>query len=83
MILYVTDNIEFPGSEEGTKLNFKGERYTVTETGDSSENEEEFNIDCQRNGFDKGIVISAMIITQRFASCVIFEGECIWIYPRW
>ena len=28
--IIITDNIEFPGSEDGTKLNFNGERYTVT-----------------------------------------------------
>ena len=29
--MIVTDNIEFPGSEDGTKINFNGERYTVNE----------------------------------------------------
>ena len=74
--IVVTANIEFPGSEEGTKLNFNGERYTVTETGDSSEIEDMFNQFCQQNGFDKGIADYRDDDPLRFASCVNFEGDC-------
>ena len=75
--IIVTDNIEFPGSEEGTKLNFNGERYTVREN-------EEFDFGfpsevlpsaCKASVFDDGIVISVEsgIIA---GSCISFEGEC-------
>ena len=71
--MIVTDDIEFLGSEEGTKLNFNGERYTVTE--------EEINLNknnspvCQNAGFENGIEVE--LESGFFAViCTVFEGEC-------
>ncbi|MGD1836471.1 MAG: hypothetical protein ACPKPY_00250, partial [Nitrososphaeraceae archaeon] len=57
--MIVTDNIEFSGSEEGTKLSLNGERYTVTESvnvGEMFQNESQ-NSQCQEAGFDSGFMI--------------------------
>ncbi|MGD1837591.1 MAG: hypothetical protein ACPKPY_05985, partial [Nitrososphaeraceae archaeon] len=46
----ITPDIVFEGSQEGTKLNFNGERFTVTE--ESTLIDEEFVLSCQKAGFD-------------------------------
>ncbi|MGD1834504.1 MAG: hypothetical protein ACPKQO_02140 [Nitrososphaeraceae archaeon] len=70
----ITPDIVFEGSEEGTKLNFNGERFTVTE--ERTLMDEEFVLSCQEAGFDDGVVefigSSSLIV----GSCVLFEGEC-------
>ena len=71
--MIVTDDIEFPGSEEGKKLNFNGERYTVTEEIDDSF----FALDsaCKEVGFDGGFEASVEGAgTVLF--CNLFEGQC-------
>ena len=72
----VTDNIEFQGSEEGTKLNFNGERYTVTE--EQFPFVEELDSGCQGFGFDTGfdVFIQADGSFQEIFVCTLFEGEC-------
>ena len=77
--IVVTDDIEFPGSEEGTKLNYNGERYTVTEEVNTSflDDEEfaEFIAECQDSGFDSAT--SVLVENGLFAFvCVLFEGDC-------
>ena len=71
--IIVTDNIEFPDSEDSTKLTLNGEQYTVTEESDVIENEE-FAFDCKHSGFDDGIVL--LTFEAGLDVCVIFEGEC-------
>ncbi|MGD1834503.1 MAG: hypothetical protein ACPKQO_02135 [Nitrososphaeraceae archaeon] len=70
----ISDNIEFPGSEEGTKLNFNGERFTVTE--ERTLIDEEFVLSCQEAGFDDGVVEFIGSLSLIVGSCVLFEGEC-------
>ena len=70
--MIVTDDIEFPGSEEGTKLNFNGERYTVTEEIDPFS---ELDSACKEVGFDGGFgddVEGAGFVL----FCNLFEGQC-------
>ena len=67
--MIVTDNVEFPGSEEGKKLNFNGERYTVTEK--LMLENPEANLACQEAGFDFGI-----ISFNEDLFCTVFEGDC-------
>ena len=75
--MIVTDNLEFPGSEEGTKINFNGERYTVSEEYNKGiiESNEFRNSQCQEAGFDGSFDVLG--IDDIFASfCTIFDGEC-------
>ena len=79
--MIVTDNIEFPGSEDGTKINFNGERFTITEEpniGFEGQNEI-INVLCQEAGFDGSIVIEGEF--PPFLFCTVFEGECSGIVP--
>ena len=70
--MVIRDDIEFPGSEEGTKLNFNGERFTVTEDVNVGEiRQNEFvNSECQKVGFDGGFFL------ERLSICTLNEGEC-------
>ena len=70
--IIVTDDIEFPGSEEGTKLNFNGERFTVTEDVNVGgiEQNGSVNSQCQEVGFDGGFLLDNLLI------CTLNEGEC-------
>ena len=76
----ITDNIKFQGSEEGTKLNFNGERFTVTEEFIKTELSEDIKKICQDSGFYNGGIIKLFTENNNkeleFASCVLFEGEC-------
>ena len=73
----VTDNVEFPSSGEGTKLNFNGERFTVTEEFIKIGTTTDFiSSKCQQSGFDEGLVIPLGIGSFNIGTCVIFEGEC-------
>ena len=74
--MIITDNIEFPGSEEGTKLNLKGERYTVTEEPNIAitGSDEEIDTECQEAGFDGGFILEGEFPLLLF--CTFFEGEC-------
>ncbi|MGD1835224.1 MAG: hypothetical protein ACPKQO_05835, partial [Nitrososphaeraceae archaeon] len=53
----ITDNIEFPSSKKGTKLNFNGERFTVTEEFIKTELSDDIKKICQDSGFDEGGII--------------------------
>ena len=77
----------FEGDEDGTKLNYNGERFTVTEensnavetflVGFEPELSLELELLCQESGFDSSYVIG--IIGEGIApvtSCVDFEGDC-------
>ena len=74
--MIVTDNIEFPGSEDGKKINFNGERYTVTEEFNLGiEEPNSFrNSQCQEAGFDGSLDI--FLFGTDIEICTIFEGEC-------
>ena len=77
--IVVTDEIEFPGSEdEGTKLNFNGERYTVIEEKNNVIPDGEFSnflSQCKVAGFDD--VTSQSIGDGLFVLiCILSEGEC-------
>ena len=76
--IVVTDDIEFLGSEEGTKLTYNGERYTVTEESNviDEENFAEFISECQDSGFDGAAVAFASNEFLFAGSCVLFEGDC-------
>ncbi|MGD1837231.1 MAG: hypothetical protein ACPKPY_04140, partial [Nitrososphaeraceae archaeon] len=74
--ILVTDNIEFPGSEEGTKLNFNGERYTVTEDINAGVIIQDDDSLCQESGFDSGFVFNFELDGSALDSvfiCTIFE----------
>ena len=71
--MVIRDDIEFPGSEEGTKLNFNGERFTVTEDVNLLEGIQQnsiVNSQCQEVGFDGGFFLDNLSI------CTLNEGEC-------
>ena len=70
--MIVTDNIEFPGSEDGKKITFNGERFTVTEDANIGEIRqiEGVNSVCQEIGFDGGFELAGFIM------CTLNEGEC-------
>ena len=75
--MIVTDNIEFPGSEDGKKITFNGERYTVSEeTVDFGEFSESISFLCQEAGFDGSVTIPLGIDSLLVAACIVFEGEC-------
>ena len=77
--MIVTDDIEFPGSEDGTKLNLNGERYTVTEKGNNGQEDNLVPLPllCEEAGFDKGFLLDENIII-----CTEFEGECSGILKK-
>ena len=75
----------FEGDEDGTKLTFNGERFTVTE--ENSNAVETFLVGifpgaslfleqiCQESGFD-GSYVDVLFDEGPVLSCVNFEGEC-------
>jgi len=74
--IIITDEVEFAGSEEGTKLNF-GERYTVTEDVISGEILQSSDSQCQEAGFDGAIsIFSQELLPPITNMCVVFEGDC-------
>ena len=76
--MIVTDTIEFAGSEDGKKITFNGERYTVTEepnTGTIGQSED-INIQYQEAGFDSGFIIEGIEPFPPLNFCTVFEGEC-------
>ena len=74
--MIVTDNIEFPGSEQGKKITFNGERYTVSEEPNIGVEGQIPILDsfCQEAGFDDGFVIEGDF--PGFLFCTVFEGKC-------
>ena len=74
--MIVTDDIEFPGSEDGKKLTFNGERYTVTEEVNIGTIEQNSNVNilCQKAGFDGGFALVENDFPIEF--CILNEGEC-------
>ena len=76
--MILTDDIEFSGSEDGTKRNLNGERFTVIEEANTGhENQELISLRCQESGFDEGFLVNENIII-----CTEFEGECSGIVER-
>ena len=82
----IEDKLVFEGSEEGKKINFNGERYTVTEQSSSEENEFNGEIDffCKTSEFDQGIVKELNVLNEviDIGVCVLFEGECSGILQK-
>ena len=77
--IIVTDDIDFPGSEDGTKLNFNGERFSITEEQiiETMNEGGEQDLFCQKTGFDDGFGISLGSPDFTFVpTCVDFEGDC-------
>ena len=74
--MIVTDNIEFPGSEDGKKISFNGERYTVSEEPNIGVERQNPILDflCQQAGFDGSFVIDGDFPDLLF--CTVFEGKC-------
>ncbi|MGD1834500.1 MAG: hypothetical protein ACPKQO_02120 [Nitrososphaeraceae archaeon] len=72
--IIVTDDIEFPGSEEGTKLNFNGQRFTVTE--EQFISDENINSQCLEAGFDGGFAFPFGTGGSAIFICILNEGEC-------
>ena len=74
--MIVTDNIEFPGSEKGKKINFNGERYTVSEEPNIGIVGQDEGLDnqCQEAGFDSGFIVEGDFPLLIF--CTVFDGEC-------
>ena len=72
--IVVTDDIEFLGSEEGTKLTYNGERYTVTEENTLTFESDEDVAECQASGFDS----ATGVFTEDLDAlvCILFEGDC-------
>ena len=77
--IIVTDDVKFPGSE-GTKINFNGERYTVTEDGNMGEilQNEFATSNCQSVGFDTGYIVETREGQDVFGAviCTLSEGNC-------
>ena len=76
--MIVTDNIEFPGSEDGKKITFNGERYTVSEEQNIGfKDNNGINSACQEAGFDLGFsVIPFASFANEAFFCTVFEGDC-------
>ena len=74
--IIVTEDIEFSGSEEGTKLTVEGERYTVTEESNIGNEEQSsgFNFTCKESGFDGGFTIG--LDNTEAVICTLNEGDC-------
>ena len=68
--IMVTDDIKFPGSKDGIKLNFNGERYTVTEDPNLGNIIQHLEL-CREANFDDGFLVNENILI-----CTEFEGEC-------
>ncbi|MGD1834506.1 MAG: hypothetical protein ACPKQO_02150 [Nitrososphaeraceae archaeon] len=79
----------FEGDEDGTKLNFNGERFTVTEENSNAVEtflvgffpgfSLEIELLCQESGFDSSYVYGTRgngIGITPVISCVQFEGDC-------
>ena len=76
----------FEGDEDGTKLNFNGERFTVTEENSNAVETALVGIDpaasleieltCQESGFDSSYVFGIPDKPFPIISCVNFEGDC-------
>ena len=76
--MIVTDDVKFSGSEDGTKLNLNGERFTVTEMASmGQQQDQETTLLCQEAGFDDGFLVNENIII-----CTLFEGKCSGIVER-
>ena len=75
--MIVTDDIEFSGSEDGTKLNLNGDRFTVTEEVNLGREDPETTSLCQEAGFDNGFLLNENIII-----CTEFEDECSGIVEK-
>ena len=81
--IIVTENLQFSGSEEGKKLNFEGERYTVTEPRINNIGNILFG-SCSDAGFDSGFTTSLSQPRQippppplqPIQICTVFEGDC-------
>ena len=71
--IIVTDDVEFPGAEEGTKLNLNGERYTVTE---EMVTNDFVNFQCELAGFNSGFTVNSPDSGNQISICTEFEGEC-------
>ncbi|MGD1834163.1 MAG: sialidase family protein [Nitrososphaeraceae archaeon] len=71
----ITEDIEFQGSEEDTKLNY-GERFTVIQKVKLESSSEDIDRICQLSGFDNGFVDSFDNGEREFISCILFEGDC-------
>ena len=80
----IEDKLVFEGSEEGTKINFNGERYTVVEKSDFGDPVQFVNFQCKDAGFDAGIFKIFNILGQEqfFGICTIFEGDCSGILKK-
>ena len=79
----------FEGDEDGTKLTFNGERFTVTEETSTKVEKDLGNIvpeivlsielSCQESGFDSSYIFGMPRGGDGFIpviSCVLFEGDC-------
>ena len=74
--MIVTDNIEFLGSQDGKKIKFNGERFTVSEDisfGEIQRNES-FNSECKEAGFDGSFVFQRGVAITFI--CTLNEGDC-------
>ena len=67
--IVVTDDIKFPGSNDGTKINFTGDVFYVTE-----KDLRESAPLCEKAGFDSAIF--EMVDGLPVGLCVLFEGDC-------
>ena len=75
----------FEGDEDGTKLTFNGERFTITEENSNAVETAlvgifpgaslQLELFCQESGFDSSYV-NALFDEGLVLSCVNFEGEC-------
>ena len=81
--IIITDNIEFPGSEDGKKLTSNGERFTVIEEESFGERlpPQAFIDACLEAGFDDGFAFNIPSPSENppgigIGICSIFEGDC-------
>ena len=70
--MMVTDDIKIPGSKEGTKITFNGERYTVTEDVNIGEIRESIDSLCQKTGFDSGFIFE--FVENPVFICTVFDN---------
>ena len=73
--LEINKNPKFQGSEEGTKINYNENAFTVEEASEF-ENFGPFSFACDESGFDS-VTAERLDNSEIIAvSCLLFEGEC-------
>ena len=70
----IDKDVEFQGSEDGTKINLSENTFVVKESGPVGDNVGPFGDLCEEAGFDD--VTVEFLDNDIIISCLLYEGEC-------